>query len=122
MTDAKHNAPALACIVNLTDPPPQPPDVYGQWKGGWVDFDGSSVEVGSSHGDPGRFGYGQGPQFPPGKSLSFGDYRCRTDETVLVCVNYAHHSAVRLSADGVDTYACARQVSPPAGVGVRYAC
>jgi hypothetical protein len=35
--------------------------------GGWVDFDGSSVQVGSIHGDPGRFTAGEGP------SLAFGD-------------------------------------------------
>lgn len=122
MTDAKHQVPALACIVNLDDPPPQPPDVYGQWKGGWVDFDGTSIEVGSSHGDPGRFGYGQGAPLPTGKSLSFGDYRCRSDESTLICLDYAHHSAVRLAATGVDAYGCAREVTPPAGIGIRFAC
>jgi len=122
MTDAKHQAPALACIVNLTDPPPQPPDVYGQWKGGWVDFDGTSIEVGSSHGDPGRFSYGQGPPLLSGQSLSFGDYRCRSDETTLICVDYARHAAVRLAATGVDAYACAREPTPPPGIGIRFAC
>lgn len=122
MTDAKHGAPALACLVELTDPPAQPPDVYGVWKGGWVDFDGADVQVGSAHGDPGRFTNGQGPQLPYDKSLAFGDYRCRTDETALYCVNYAHQSAVRFSAEGIDTYACARQVTPPAGIGVQYIC
>lgn len=122
MTDAKHQVPALACIVNLDDPPPQPPDVYGQWKGGWVDFDGTSIEVGSSHGDPGRFSYGQGAPLPTGKSLSFGDYRCRSDESTLICLDYAHHSAVRLAASGVDAYGCAREVTPPAGIGIRFAC
>lgn len=122
MTDAKHQVPALACIVNLDDPPPQPPDVYGQWKGGWVDFDGTSIEVGSSHGDPGRFSYGQGAPLPTGTSLSFGDYRCRSDESTLICLDYAHHSAVRLAASGVDAYGCAREVTPPAGIGIRFAC
>jgi hypothetical protein len=122
MTDAKHNAPALACLVDLTNPPPQPPDIYGQWKGGWVDFDGASVLVGSAHGDPGRFATGQGPELPLDKSLSFGDFRCRTDSEALYCVNYAHRSAVRMAASGVDTYACAQQVTPPAGTGVKYVC
>lgn len=122
MTDAKHGTPGLACLVDLTDPPPQPPDVYGVWKGGWVDFDGAGVQVGSAHGDPGRFSNGQGPQLPYDRSLSFGDYRCRTDETALFCVNYAHQSAVRFSAGGIDTYACARQLTPPAGIGVQYVC
>ena len=122
MTDAKHGTPGLACLVDLTDPPPQPPDVYGVWKGGWVDFDGAGVQVGSAHGDPGRFSNGQGPELPYDRSLSFGDYRCRTDETALFCVNYAHQSAVRFSAGGIDTYACARQITPPAGIGVQYVC
>ncbi|GAY16027.1 hypothetical protein MSZK_27530 [Mycobacterium sp. shizuoka-1] len=122
MTDAKHGSPALACLAELTDPPPRPPDVYGQWKGGWVDFDGATVQVGSGHGDPGRFANGQGRQLPYDVSLSFGDYRCRTDAAALLCVNYAKQSAVRLSADGVDAYACARQVTPPAGIGVQYDC
>lgn len=122
MTDAKHGTPGLACLVDLTDPPPQPPDIYGVWKGGWVDFDGAGVQVGSAHGDPGRFSNGQGPELPYDRSLSFGDYRCRTDETALFCVNYAHQSAVRFSAGGIDTYACARQLTPPAGIGVQYVC
>lgn len=122
MTDAKHDSPALACLVELTNPPPRPPDTYGQWKGGWVDFDGTSVQVGSAHGDPGRFSNGQGPELPEGKALSFGDYRCRTDAATLVCVNYAHHSAVRLEASGVDAYACARQVTPPAAIGIQFVC
>ena len=122
MTDAKHGAPALACLVELTNPPPRPQDTYGQWKGGWVDFDGGTVQVGSAHGDPGRFTYGQGRELPYDTSLSFRDYRCRTDASALLCVNYAKQSAVRLSADGVDTYACARQVTPPPGIGEQYVC
>lgn len=122
MTDAKHGAPALACLIDLTNPPPRPADTYGQWKGGWVDFDGGTIEVGSAHGDPGRFSNGQGPALPIGTTLSFGDYRCRTDTAVLICLNYARHSAVRLAAGGVDTYACAQEVTPPAGIGVRFVC
>ncbi|QYL19539.1 hypothetical protein [Mycolicibacterium pallens] len=122
MTDAKHGSPALACLVELTNPPPRPADTYGQWKGGWVDFDGSTIQVGSAHGDPGRFAYGQGRELPYDVSLSFGNYRCRTDSSALLCVNYARQSAVRLAADGVDAFACARQVTPPAGIGVQYVC
>ncbi|WP_396930468.1 hypothetical protein [Mycolicibacterium sp.] len=122
MTDANHGSPALACLVELTNPPPRPADTYGQWKGGWVDFDGSTIQVGSAHGDPGRFAYGQGRELPYDVSLSFGNYRCRTDSSALLCVNYARQSAVRLAADGVDAFACARQVTPPAGIGVQYVC
>ena len=122
MTDTARVASGLACLVNLVDPPPQPPDVYGVWKGGWVDFDGSGVRVGSAHGDPGRFSAGQGPPLPTGASLSFGDFRCRSDATALVCVNYANKTAVRYSDDGVDVYGCTRQTPPQAGIGIQYSC
>jgi len=122
MTDAKHGSPGLACLVNLIDPPPQPADVYGAWKGGRVDFDGDSVEVGSAHGDPGRFAAGQGAPLPVDRSLSFGDFRCRTDTSALVCVNFARRTAVYYSDAGIDTFGCARQSTPSAGIGVQYTC
>lgn len=122
MTDTKRVASGLACLVNLVDPPPQPPDVYGVWKGGWVDYDGSGVRIGSAHGDPGRFSAGQGPPLPAGGSLSFGDFRCRADTTALVCVNYGNKTAVRYSDDGVDAFGCTRQTPPQAGIGIQYTC
>src|SRR3954464_8765591 len=36
MTDAKYSNGALACLVDLKDPPPRPADAYGEWKGGWI--------------------------------------------------------------------------------------
>ena len=122
MTDLKRVASGLACLVNLTDPPPQPADVYGVWKGGWVDFDGAGVRVGSAHGDPGRFNVGNGPPLPPGGSVSFGDFRCRTDASVLVCANYARQTAVRYSDDGIEVFGCSRQNPPQAGIGIQYSC
>lgn len=122
MTDVRRDAGGLACLVDLTDPPAAPPDIYGVWKGGWVDFDGSSVEIGSAHGDPGRFAAGQGAPLPPDRSLSFGDFRCRTDTAVLVCVNYARQTAVRYSDGGIDAYGCTRKDPPAAGIGVEYTC
>ena len=122
MTDVKRVASGLACLVDLADPPAQPPDAYGAWTGGWVDFDGSGVRIGSAHGDPGRFGLGQGAPLPPGGSLSFGDFRCRTDAAVLICANYAHQTAVRYSDDGITAYGCTRQSPPQAGVGIQYTC
>ncbi|OFJ55491.1 hypothetical protein [Mycolicibacterium grossiae] len=121
MTDARADG-ALACLVDLRDPPPRPAEVYGQWKGNWVDFDGPSVVVGSAHGDPGRFGNGVGAELPPGASLTFGDYRCRTDEAAVWCVDYAHRSAVSFAADGIGTFGCLRATPAPADVGRRYAC
>ena len=61
MTDSKYSAGALACLVDLKNPPPRPDDAYGEWKGGWIDYDGTSVAVGSVHGDPGPFTAGSGP-------------------------------------------------------------
>ena len=113
---------ALVCLVDLTDPPSQPADVYGQWQGGWVDFSGPSVEVGSPHGDPGRFGKGAGAELPSGQTLAFGDYRCRADGAAVFCVNYAHQSAVRFDAAGIETFGCLRPTTPPAGIGEQFSC
>lgn len=121
MTDTKRGSAALSCLVDLIAPPSQPPDIYGVWKGGWVDFDGGTVQIGSAHGDPGRFSAGQGAPLPAGGSLSFGDFRCRTDASTLVCVNYARQTAVRYSDDGVAPYGCTRQ-TPPAGIGIQFSC
>ena len=53
MTDSKYSAGALACLVDLTNPPPRPEDAYGEWKGGWIDYDGKLIMVGRVKGDPG---------------------------------------------------------------------
>ncbi|MGK2853482.1 MAG: hypothetical protein ACSLE3_05140 [Microbacteriaceae bacterium] len=113
---------ALACLVDLSDPPPRPTDVFTVWKGNWVDFDGSAVEVGSQHGDPGPFVDGEGPELTGGNSLAFGDFRCRADTEAVWCVNYAQRSAVRLSADGVDGFGCLTESAAPPGIGVRLSC
>ena len=101
MTDAKYSEGALACLVDLTNPPPRPDDAYGQWKGGWIDYDGMSVKIGSVHGDPGRFTAGSGPELPYGQSLAFGDYRCRSDQAGLVCVKSAGVKYFALTSAGV---------------------
>lgn len=122
MTDSANSDGALACLVDLADPPPRPPDLYGEWKGGWVDFPGPSIEVGSAHGDPGRFSNGTGAELPYGDTLAFGDYRCRSDPAGLFCVNYAHQSAARLSDAGVVPFGCLQTVTPPADIGERFSC
>jgi hypothetical protein len=122
MTDSKNFDGALSCLVDLAIPPLQPPDVYGQWKGGWVDFAGPSIEVGSAHGDPGRFSSGTGPALPYGEAIAFGDYRCRSDPAGLYCVNYAHQSAARFSDAGIVPFGCLQKVTPPAGIGEKYSC
>ena len=122
MTDSKYSGGALACLVELVDPPPRPEDAYGEWKGGWVDFDGPSVAVGSVHGDPGRFTAGTGPELPYGRSLGFGDYQCRTDEVGLFCANRAHGTAVRYSDAGVEPFGCLEPVTAPPQIGEMFSC
>ncbi len=122
MTDKDSADSALACVVDLVSPPPQPADIYGEWKGGWVDFAGNSLRIGSAHGDPGRFVHGDGSELPDGAALSFGDYRCRADHTGLYCVNYAHRSAVLLRPEGIETFGCLHPVPAPADAGKLFSC
>lgn len=122
MTDAKHTGPAPVCLVELTNPPAAPMTAYGEWKGGWVFFDGTNLQVGAARGDPGPFVDGDGPALPDGDSLSFADYRCRADRTGVFCVNYAHRSAVRFGTAGIEPFGCLQPVPPPDGVGLAFAC
>src|SRR4051812_852038 len=55
---------ALACLVKLTNPPTRPTGIESGWKDNWVDFPGTTVDVGSPHGDPGPFGDGTGAELP----------------------------------------------------------
>jgi len=50
MTDTKYSAGALACLVDLKNPPPRPEDAYGEWKGGWIDYDGKLIMIGRVKG------------------------------------------------------------------------
>lgn len=122
ITDARLTGGALACLADLATPPPRPAAVYGQWKGNWVDFDGTSVQVGSAHADPGPFGNGDGPVLPDGAVLAFADYRCRTDRTGLFCVNYAHRSGLRLSPAGVEPFGCLHAAPAPDDAGALFRC
>jgi len=122
MTDSDSADSVLACVVDLVNPSPAPDEIYGQWKGGWVDYSGNTLRVGSAHGDPGRFVHGEGAELPDGSALSFGDYRCRADRVGLFCVNYAHRSAVLLSPDRIGTFGCLHPVPPPADAGRLYSC
>jgi hypothetical protein len=121
VTDDHHDG-ALACLLKLTDPPPRPSGVETMWKGNWIDFPGPTVDVGSPHGDPGPFVDGTGAVLPAGQALAFGDYRCRPDSTGLYCVNYAHQTAVKMSAAGVEGFGCLKTVAPPADIGIRLSC
>jgi hypothetical protein len=122
MTDSKHTGSALACLVDLANPPPRPETAYGEWKGGWIDFDGTNLQIGSARGDPGPFVNGNGPELANGDSFSYDDYRCRADQAGVFCVNYAHQSAARFAAAGIDAFGCLRSVPPPDGVGIAFSC
>lgn len=122
MTDQKYAADTLMCLVDLADPPPKPDSAYGEWIGGWVDYTGADLQVGSVHGDPGPFSKGDGADLPEGQTLRFGDFRCRAHDSDLYCVNYAHQSAVRMSAAGVVPFGCLESVPAPEGVGLKFAC
>ena len=122
MTDSMFSTGDLACLVKLTNPPPRPDAAEGHWIGGWVDFDGTTLTVGSVHGDPGRFIYGDGGKLAYGQTLKFADYQCRADETGLFCVNFAHQSAARISDAGVEPFGCLQKVAPPADIGDKYSC
>ena len=121
-TDSKHTGGALACLVDADQSPARPETAYGEWKGGWVDFDGTNLQIGAARGDPGPFVNGNGPELANGDSLSFDDYRCRADQAGLFCVNYAHQSAVRFSSAGIEQFGCLRSVPPPDGVGIAFSC
>jgi len=122
MTDAKHTGSAPVCLVKLTNPPPRPATAYGEWKGGWIDFDGTILQIGAARADPGPFINGDGPELANGDALSFADYRCRADQAGLFCVNYAHQSAARFSTAGVEPFGCLRPAPPPDGVGIAFSC
>lgn len=113
---------ALACLVKLADPPPRPAGIETAWKSNWVDFAGTTVDVGSLHGDPGPFVDGTGAELPAGQTLAFGDYRCRAHPAGVVCVDYAHQTAVALSAAGVKPFGCLTATTPPADIGRRFSC
>ena len=120
ITDTRSGG-ALTCLVDLADPPTAPADSYGKWIGGWVDFDGTSVRVGSAHGDPGRFALGTGVQLDYGRTLRFGDYLCRADPAGLLCINFAHQSGVRLADSGIEPYGCL-QPAEESGIGQKFSC
>jgi hypothetical protein len=54
--------------------------------------------------------------------LAFGDYRCRADAAGLFCVDYAHQSAVKMSASGVEAFGCLQKTTPPPDIGLRFSC
>ena len=122
MTDTKYFGGALACLVHLHDPPPQPADVYGEWKGGWVDFPGPSIEIGSAHGDPGPIHQWRRPGVAIRRLAGVRRLPLPADPAGLFCVNYAHQSAARFSDAGIVPFGCLQKVTPPADIGEKFSC
>ena len=122
MTDATYNEGALTCLVDLASPAPRPTGGEGMWKPGWIDYSGTSVQVGSLRGDPGPFIKGVGPLLADGQTPAFADNRCRADASGLFCVNYAHRSAVQISTAGVVPFGCLQSVAPPPQIGATFSC
>ncbi len=120
MTDAKADG-ALSCLVDLRHPPTEPANAYGHWIGGWSDFDGSTLSVGSTHADPGPFAAGKGAELAYGTSLRFGDFQCRSDPDGLFCVNFAHRSGVKFADSGVEPLGCLKMVEAP-DLGLKFSC
>lgn len=120
VTALKYNDP-LSCLLPLRDAPTRPAGLGGQWISSWVDFDGATITVGGLHGDPGPFNDGIGRQLAYGDRLKFGDYQCRSDKTGLYCVNYPHHSAIRLG-DTFVPFGCVEQLQHPRSVGRQFGC
>lgn len=111
----------LSCVTELTDPPPKPTVVDGNWVSGWLDFPGDELTLGSVHGDPGIFSYGDGTVLPDGQSLTFGDYRCRAEKSAVYCVNYLHRSGFAFSDAGVLPFGCLRPGKSEIG-GEQFRC
>ena len=70
-TDSKHTGGMVSCLVELTSPPPRPDTAYGEWKGGWVNFDGIHLQVGAARADPGPFRAGAGAELADPDSLAW---------------------------------------------------
>ncbi|MBX7433170.1 hypothetical protein JDV09_13775 [Mycobacterium sp. Y57] len=122
ITDTAFLDGALTCLVDLDSPPPPPNEGEGLWKPGWTEFSGSAMQVGARHGDPGPFVNGIGAELPEGQSLAFGDFRCRSDASGLLCVNYAFRSAMKISSAGVTPFGCLQPTTAPIDVGEMFSC
>ena len=86
-----------------------------------MDFDGTTLDVGSSHADPGPFGAGVGAELPYGSSLKFGDYQCRADASGC-SASITHTSRGRKFADsGVDRSAACGWCRHPE-LGLKFSC
>ncbi|MBB5912052.1 hypothetical protein BJY24_000919 [Nocardia transvalensis] len=113
-SDFREGLQGLNCLVDLKNPPKRPEgDSFGNWVGNWIDYSGTTLTVGSFHGDPGPFIYGYGAELPYGNRVGVKDYTCRVDADGLVCVDAAAKSAARISDAGVVPFGCLREHADP---------
>ncbi|MFG1797533.1 hypothetical protein [Nocardia sp. NPDC049149] len=112
----------LTCMAELDNPPSRPAKAkQGNWVGGWIEFPGPTLGIGSVRGDPGQFTLGDGASLPYGSRLTFDDYDCRMDETGLFCVNNTAGSAIQLSSAGAVPFGCLGKVEPKDN-GLAFSC
>lgn len=111
VTDEQDSFEGLTCTVDLVNPPPRPQENEGNWIGGWVEYTGVRVGIGSFHGDPGPFIRGKGDALPYGSVIGYRDYRCRMDVDGLTCVNPSTKSGVLMSSAGVVGFGCLHETS-----------
>ncbi|MCU1647201.1 MAG: hypothetical protein JWN03_7476 [Nocardia sp.] len=123
MTDdrAAPSPTGLSCLVQMDNPPARPDDNHGNWVGGWVDFPGSTLGIGSLHGDPGQFTSGTGNTLAYGSRITFGGYDCRMDSSGLVCADQTAGSGVQVSSGGAVPFGCLSKATTPEH-GISYAC
>lgn len=122
MTDTKDFAGTLICEAKFTSPPPRPADAEGEWRAGWINFEGKTVTVGGLHGDPGPFLAGQGKPLDYGSRLTFGDFDCRAETSGLFCADIKTQTAVRISDAGVEPFGCLQKVDPAEMTGWQFSC
>ncbi|WP_328405042.1 hypothetical protein [Nocardia sp. NBC_00403] len=124
ITDYEHGDRGVVCLVELKNPPAEPHDGIGNWKGGWIRYTGGKLTVGAFRGDPGPFVQGRGPELPYGSALSIRDFTCRMDASGLTCVNPEAGSGVQMSDAGVIPFGCLKQqvVTPNDNAGVLFGC
>ncbi|TXH08377.1 MAG: hypothetical protein E6R04_11055 [Spirochaetes bacterium] len=115
------NSDTLTCLPPLSSPVRKPRKVEGHWMGNWVEFNGKTLTVGSSHADPGIFMQGSGNALAFGHSLAFGNYRCRSDMTGLYCLNDATRTGFRIS-NTITAYGCTQVADVPYGIGAKFEC
>ncbi|BCK53788.1 hypothetical protein [Nocardia wallacei] len=124
-TDFRTGFDDLSCLVDLRHPPTRPPgDQIGNWVPNWIDYTGTTLSVGSLHGDPGPFVLGDGAALPYGSRITAEDFTCRLETDGLVCVHAVAKSAARISDAGVVPFGCLHEqaADPREQLGQVFGC